>query len=334
MSIAITDDGKIDLDAANKALDEYATVAQESKDEAGEKDKTISGDSTSDDDKSVEGDAAAKEGGDEWWRELSEDLGELVESLGLSEDDLSEFDGPEEVERHAKILDKQLMKLGNRPGDEQVKALESKDEQEKKEELSERVAERPRGQDGRFIGKDAIPYEPELSSDEYDEQLVSEFKKMGEHFEGRILRLESMLRDSEERLRQSERQQYDTLVDSLGHPDLFGDPDQPRTKAHRDNKSKLLDTADVIAAGMKALGRNVSVTPALLKRALNQEFADHLSKKQRQDYAKRVKDQSKKRLSGGGSSAINKSDRWNGSPEKDPVLREFWDRVVKDNGGR
>jgi len=312
------EDGTLNKGAVEELLDDYektlpSAAAEEEKADAAEPDATEAG----------EGDAVVEGDSDEdWTAALSADLRELVESLEISEEELRDLSGPEELERHAKLHDKHIMRLGRTKPEE--------DEGESEEEPSPK----PRDKNGRFVKADEV-YEPSLSADEYDEAVVGEFKKVASHFGERIGRLEEMLQASEERAVAAERQQHDTLIDSLGHEDLFGNVDAPRSADQATNRQKLLESLDILRAGLTALGRRATVTPALMRRALNQEFAEKLSTKHRASLTKAIQKQGSRRLGGGKSKPSTlQSKAWSGDPERDPVLLEAYWEAAKEAGGR
>jgi hypothetical protein len=234
------------------------------------------------------------------------------------------------LQRHANLIDKQILRMGDRlrPGQEQEAVLKAQDEAE---EAQEKTTKQARDEHGRFTSE----YKTDITEDEYDEAIVKEFRKIAGHFEGRLKSLEGMLQQSEQRAREAEQQQYDTLIDSLGHEDLFGSSERARTSEQRNNRTKLLQTLDVLRAGYAAMGRDVAVTPTLVKRALNQEFSEKLTEKQRRDFTRKVQEQSKRKLVGAGQRAsTNENARWKGDPIKDPVLLEAYESIMREAGGR
>jgi hypothetical protein len=98
---------------------------------------------------------------------------------------------------------------------------------------------------------------------------------------------------------------------------------------------KLLESLDILRAGLTALGRRATVTPALMRRALNQEFAEKLSTKHRASLTKAIQKQGSRRLGGGKSKPSTlQSKAWSGDPERDPVLLEAYWEAAKEAGGR
>lgn len=331
------EDGTLDVESANKALDDYAQkfgapVVDEVENAPPEENTPVETD-----DKSGDDDAVAKDSDDDdWVSSLAEDMQELVASLGLTDDEVREFSGPEELQRHAHLLDKQLIRMGDklRPGEEQEAALASQDPAMSKMEAQQRVASQQRGDDGRFVKAETEgSYKPSIVADDYDNELVGEFQRIADHFENRIKFLEQVVQQTESRAREAELQQLDLMIDSLGYDDLFGNSTKVRSSEHKDNRVKLVETAHVLRAGMESLGRNVTVTPSLLKRALNQEFADQLTKKERQNITKRLQDQQKRRLGVGGRKASQSTQSaWSGDPTKDPGLHEAYWQMARESG--
>jgi hypothetical protein len=311
-----------ELETQQAAVEAHVAEAKELEQLAAE---AISGSSDTAEDPLGSGEeTAAPERGEEqdWVANLPDESRELMESLGLSEEEAREFSGPEELQRHAALLDRQLLRQGQSQDSGTQEA----------EETSPPVgqeAERPRGEDGRFVKADS-PYEPSLPEDEYDEAFIEEFKNLSGYFEGRLQNLEQQLRASEDRYLAAERQQMDVLVDHLGHDDLFGNSSKSVTAKQRQSRGRLLDTVAILQAGMRSLGSEVAATPALMRRALNQEFADQLAEKQRQGFTRDAISQSAKKL-GGGPSSFNREGK-----TEDPLefLRKVHENMEREAGGK
>lgn len=330
-----TENGKLDLDAANAVLDEFSEREAEREPEKetlrpGEDDKKA----PAKDDAPAPSDDE-QEDSDDWT--TAADLAELVESLGLSEEDLAEFGSREELDRHVKLLDKQLIRAGKealaKPGEEQEAALRAQAEAERRAEASERAKQQPR-KDGRFA-KTEEAEEPDesltLDEDYFDERLVAVHKQTV----SRLQQLEARLRVFEQRDTEAQQREivrtFDRIVDTLGHDDIFGKSAElaPGTDAWK-NRSGLYETTTELIAGAIANGKRVGMVESIVRRALNQRFADQLSKKQRQDFASKVRKQASRTL---GASQRNRPGKYDGPLEKDPELLELYRQLEKESGG-
>lgn len=331
------EDGTLDAGAAEKALDEKALddfEAANPPEETGDETKTETKDETSvaGDDKSAGGDDEAvvdtKVESEEDWVTNS-DYRELLESMSISEDDARKLSGPEELERLATHVDKRFLKEGQKVA-EQETALDAQDAAQKKADAQERAAQRERDKGGKFKSEDTDGYKPDLDENEFDEKVIGEFGRLNEHHqrryeqqEERIAKLEANHREAADRQTDS---MFDTIVDSLDNKELFGTSEAPNAKA----RGQLRTALDTLSAGMKALGTPVDMTPALVKRALNLEFADELNKQHRAAFTRKVQNQSQRKLGGGGQRTKSAGDEaWTGEPEDDPVLKEAYDRLEK-----
>jgi hypothetical protein len=279
-----------------------------------------------------EADAAAQPDGEDWVEQLSPEHQELATMLGLDADQLRELSGPEELERHAKLFDQVLY----RSAKEGVPEPEGTDTQQPPAE-----SESPRGKDGRFLPtkSETTGYEPSLSTDEYDEGLIQEFAKLSDtlsrRFDARVAELESQLAESRQQAVESQQQQLQTLVDTLGHDDLFGKTDGTRTKSQLANRDKLLTAAQVLRSGARSLGQEVAWTPTLLKRALQLEFSEQLTAQRQQQWAKGIQQQGKKKLGHSGKRVgLNDQAPWTGDPSHDPVLKQAFYSMLQDSGDR
>lgn len=322
-------DGTLDYDAASKVIDaETGAIEQEDLAEReGADAETTTKPAEEPSGKGKEESADTEIGDDNWVSR--EDIRELIDSLGLSEDDAREFSGPEELERHARFVDRQFMQEGKRlaqqlkPGEEQEAALASQDEAQRRMAAQQRASQQPR-EGGKFAkAEEAGDDDPPLNPEYFDEELVSKFNRQAE----RIKRLE-------ERIAQADSQQqeaaFHSIADSLGYEDLFG-KGLNRNSDQQQNLAKLLEATDVLIAGMASKGKAASLSPALVRRALNQEFADLLSTKNRRSYSERMLKQSGRKLGSGGQRVATGEQRpWNGPPEKDPALHQAYREMEKD----
>ena len=342
-------DGSIDVSAAEEAFDAYEqqhVVAEEEDTKAGKPaDETPPKPSDEEDDDEDDGEPAAGDAGDEEGDDWvsREDVRELVESLGLSAEEVAEFSGPEELERAARLLDRRLMEAGRqareKPGEAQEAALAAEEAARTRQEAQQRAAEQPRGQDGKFTSDDgeAGDYRPEITADYYDEALVGEFNRLDKHQADRIRQLESRLESFasqlEERSTAQEIERFDAIVDQLDEGELFGAADaiQPDSDPAR-NRAKLWEAVDTLRDVMAAQGKRATLTPALVRLALSVEFADKVSERQRRDFSRRVQQQSQRRLGSGGRRNAGPDRPWTGDPERDPVLLEAYAAMERENG--
>lgn len=302
-------DGSLDVEAANKFLaqvSEAEKANQTPADHSADADTAKPGDKPAGDvkEEDVQPDTAKPDTGDEWF--TAEDVRDLVETLGLSKEDLAEFSGRDELDRHVKLLDRQFMKAGkevvqrDKPGEnDQSLALQAIEEAKGREEQRERAAKQPR-ENGRFT-KPAEDDLPKLDPDEFDERLV----KAMDARDQRIRQLEERLlsRDAEESQSRHRMMQarFDSIVDQLGHDELFGKSEElkPGTEPFK-QRAKLWDAMSVLAAGMESRGRPVTdISQSLIVRAFNQEFAGHVQKQTQQQFASRIRKQAARRFGGG-----------------------------------
>ena len=331
-------DGTLDYDAASKVIDaETGAIEQEDLAEReGADAETTTKPAEEPSGKGKEESADTDIGDDNWVSR--EDIRELIDSLGLSENDAREFSGPEELERHARFVDRQFMQEGKRlaqqlkPGEEQEAALASQDEAQRRMAAQQRASQQPR-EGGKFAkAEEAGDDDPPLNPEYFDEELVSKFNRQAE----RIKRLEERIAQADSQQREASHRQmvsaFDSIVDTLGHEDVFGKSDGlDRDSDHWKNRAKLWEAASVLVAGMASKGKAASLSPALVRRALNQEFADLLSTKNRRSYSERMLKQSGRKLGSGGQRVATGEHRpWNGPPEKDPALHQAYREMEKD----
>ena len=304
----INEDGVLDEKAAGEEIDR---VMNETKEEPKEE-TLIQGD-----EQSVEDDAATDDGesdSDDWT--TADDISELADSLGYSEDDLSDFSGPEEFERHVRLLDRELKR--NRPGDAQELALEADEIGRKKDERLLKVEEQYR-ENGKFAKK---PIElPKLDPDEFDERLVEALEAR----DAKIAELEEMLNGNTQN---SILQGFDNIVDDMNLPDLFGTSEKP----NRAERSRLFDEYKEMFNYLEAQGKPVSgkkANRAIVLRAYNLEFADEIKKQSRRELTTKAKRQASRIT---GSARRSGEKKYDGPVEKDPSLLQAFKEMEAENG--
>ncbi len=340
----IKEDGTLDEKAAEKILDQHGkdnppdpaddddgAGKGKEEDKPGEKPGDEKpGDDEPEDEETVpdENDTGDDEEDDEW--RTTEDAIEILESLDLTEEDIEGFSDLEELQRHADLVDKQAFAAGkaakDKPGDEREAAL-------KAERAAREKAARERDANGRLKSEEKA-YKPGLDPDIQDQDLIEEFTKLGSHYEDRIQRFEAELkefRDEQVTFRQEQADAaFGAMVDTLGEGKLLGTSKAPKPKA----LARLQDAVEILQAGLASKGRSDVMTPALIKRALQLEFADELKKQERRSLNEKIRKQSKKKLGGGGrGSKSGKQAEWKGEPEDDPVLHAAFKELQAEGGG-
>jgi len=341
----LTEDGKFDVETATQFLDDFEAanrpVEIEQPEKPDGKEKTpgrqrdekgrfqAAADENETDASADEGNAEAddtaagdKAGGDEW--AATDEAKELLSSLEISEDEAREFSGLEELQRHAKLLDKRFYEEGKQAAEASLKQGEE---------------EKPAKQEAKETGQDKSDeeagFKSKLDPDEFDENVIGEFERVGTHVEERIARYEKRLEEMESRYKEligrEARKSFDMICDSLDQDKLLGSADSP----NREARDKLHDAVETFTAGLKARGKPADVTPALVKRALNVEFAEEIEKQRRDSFAKTVRKQSSRKLGGGGTRPADRSDQvWKGDPTRDPVLLAAHAEMEKESGAR
>jgi len=267
------------------------------------------------------GDEAAEEGekaGEESW--LDAGLKAEAAAIGLEESELADFASREELERALRLFDKKALEAGR-------KALaESEDDKGQ-----------PRNERGQFEKKPKADQKPEEAKDgrfeispkfkeAYDEDIVGELTRLRDHYETRLDAYEARFAALDERLAAAdaaaEERHFDSLVDSLGHADLFGKTDaedakqlQRRKDLHVAVKAQLI--------GLAQLGRPTELNESLVNRVARMVFAEDLGKKDLKNRTRKISRQSNGRQGGG---ATRPQD-----PREDP--RDEADRLYRELAG-
>ena len=245
------------------------------------------------------------EGQAEW---LDDDLKAEVAAYGIDEEELADFTSREELERALRFLDRSALEAGRKAQAEGTETTRDENGRFTKEEPKEGKPESESG------------YEVKLDKDVYDDELVDEFSRMRDHYESRIAALESRFEDI---AAEAETQQFDGIVDSLGHSDLFG-------KSGKENSKQLQRRQDLFVAvkaqqiGLQTMGRKVDLNESLVNRVARMVFAEDLGKKDLKARTRKLSAQSSK-IMGGGTTRPQ-------DPREDP--RDEFDRLYKQLEGR
>jgi hypothetical protein len=242
---------------------------------------------------------------------LDDDLKAEVSAYGISEDELADFASREEVERAMRLFDKSALEAGRKA-------------------LAEGEKGATRDDKGRFIPKgetetkepEKAPvaktggYEVKLDKAVYDDAIVEEFLQLRDHYEARLETLEARFKEADAK---AEQQQFDSLVDSLGHTDLFGKPDKEDAK-QRQRREDLYVAVKAQIIGLQAYGRPTEMSESLINRVARMVFADELGKKDLKSRTNRISRQSNGRMGGG---ATRPSE-----PQEHP--RDWADKLYKE----
>lgn len=267
-----------------------------------------------------DGDATAKpdegkgeKADDRSW--LDDDLKAEVSAYGIGEDELADFASREEVERTLRVFDKAALEAGRKAMAEGEPKETGRDDK------------------GRFVAKAAETetkepenksgYEVKLDKAVYDDEIVAEFSRMRDHYEGRIDAVTSQFESRLEAIEaRAEEQHFDSLVDSLGHSDLFGKSDKEDAKQLQRRKD-LHVAVKAQMLGLNALGRPTEMSESLINRVARMVFAEELGKKELKDRTKKIAKQANGRQGGGATRPTD-------PPEQN---RDWADRLYRELQG-
>lgn len=218
---------------------------------------TGSDDTVTDSDQSVEDETT----GEEDW--LTDDLKAEVAAYGIDEETLAEFTSREELERALRVFDKTLLEAGRKAmaSDEESKEDTARDEQGR--------FQKQESQDGKF--------EITLDKEVFDEDLVNEITRMRDHYESRIDALESRFHEADAR---AEEQHFDSVVDSLGHADLFGKSGNENSKQLKRRQDVFLAFKEMEAGAKSVSGRVIEMNDITVGRMARMLFAEEIGKKE------------------------------------------------------
>jgi hypothetical protein len=191
-------------------------------------------------------------------------------AYGLDDTDLAEFSSREELDRALRLLGKTAFQEG------QKAVVEDKDQVDRNEK-------------GQFVKKEETTekeksYKVLLDKDRYDDEIVNEFERMRDYYESRLQSLESSLQAISTK---AEELEFDSYVDALGHPELFGKTGK-ETEEELGRRKELLVAVKAQIIGLERLGRPVKFSDQLVNRVANMVFADELNKKRLKQQTQKV----------------------------------------------
>lgn len=219
--------------------------------------------------------------GDETW--LDDDLKAEVAARGIDETELAGITSRDELDRAMRFLDKAALEAGRKAKAKSGNAKEEKPEENK-------------SKDGQ--------YEISINKELFDEELVEEFTKMRDHYETRMTALEARFQQADA---QAVEQRFDSIVDSMGHKDLFGISGKESEKEH-ERRSSLFEEAEALQLGMQVQGRSVDLDAALVNRVARMVFAEELGKKDLKARTRKLASQGDGRMGGGATKAHNSTE--------------------------
>ena len=227
----------------------------------------------------------------------------LVSAIGISDEQLASFSSREELNRALMLLDHGVMQAGRQAAKQTP--------QEQQEQVPEgRQEAEPEGFD---LG---------LDPEEYGEEVVGQLGKLQQHFEERISRIEQA---GQQQVAQAFNRQFDAVVDTLGHKDLFGETGK-ETSQQMDNRRTLRSEWKFYSAGRERHELATTLDNPLLSRVMQFAFAEHISKQQRKNLTQKITRQSQMRM---GGSVTKPTDPKQSFEEK---MDDLYDKLDRENG--
>lgn len=244
----------------------------------------------------------------EW---LTDEVKAEASAYGLSESEIADFTSREELDRALRLFDKTALEAGR-------KAMATQSEEVARNEKGQFVKkEEPKAAESKDSKEGQ--YQVSLSPDLYDEEIINEFSRMRDHYESRLSVLEKHFMEASAA---AEEQQFDSLVDSLGHADLFGTTGKESEK-ELERRRDLNVAVKAQMIGLQKLGRPAKMSQQLIARVANMVYGEELAKKRLKQQTAKISKQSQLRQGGSPTKPLPPSD--------DP--REEADRLYRELSG-
>lgn len=243
----------------------------------------------------------------EW---LTDEVKAEAAAYGIDELEMSDFASREEFDRALRLFDKTALEAGRKAlaEGEDGKVRNEKGQFVKKEAPKDDQSKGEAPKDGR--------YQVSLSPDLYDEEIIGEFARMRDYYESRLEVLESYFAEASA---SAEEQRFDSFVDSLGHPDLFGVTGKESEK-ELERRRDLNVAVKAQMIGLAKLGRPAEMSQQLISRVANMAFGEELGKKLLKKQTSRISRQSQMRQGGSPTKPL--------PPSSDP--RDEADRLYRE----
>jgi len=217
--------------------------------------------------KSGEESAEGEKAGEESW--FDEDLKAEVAALGLEESELADFASREELERALRLFDKKALEAGRKA---MAEAEGKSDEGKPRNERGQFEKKEPKADQKPAEGKEGRYEISPKFKESFDEDMVGELTRLRDHYESRLDAYESRFAAMEDRLTAAdaaaEEKHFDSLVDSLGHTDLFGKTDAEDAK-QLERRKDLHVAVKAQMLGLAQLGRPTELSASMWPRLIS-----------------------------------------------------------------
>jgi hypothetical protein len=247
--------------------------------------------------------------GQEW---LDAGLRSLAMAVGVSEDKLSEFGSRQELERALDLVDSHALELGRQKLAEQTSV-----------KTEEKPVATPDVGEAKPVETKAGDVSKFLLPDDYPDDVVKPHNEFVKATEARMKILEAKLARFEEvehqRSAYAVRQKFIGVVESLGHPELFGTAEN-RTPEQMERVSKLWDHHRAHVTGLVAEGRRGETNKPFVERAMYAVFGKDLIEKGKQEVVSGLKAQSAKRMGGPSGKPMRDVNTGKHTPTENPAV--------------
>lgn len=239
------------------------------------------GEDTAEGDNVPSGEKTGKGKSDNWRKDAKAEAA----AYGVSDEELAEFTSREELDRALNLFDRQLDAEREKLDGDQTGEDDDPNKGESQED----------GQgSGPEDGQSEATYEVRLDEDIYDEELVDEFTRMRDHYEGRIAALEERFTNADSL---AAEQSFDRNVDALEFSKMFGKTGE-ESGAELDRRKELYEQVQIEQLVMSRLGRSVD-HDALVRRVARSLYPDEYDKKLIRNHTRRISRQHNMRQGGG-----------------------------------
>ena len=251
---------------------------------------------------------------------LDNELRGLATAVGVPEKVLGEVGSRQELERMLSVIEQRAVEAGKKQFPGESPKVEEKKPLVPAQSSTDAAAQQQ--------ARDVSKY---LMADAFDDGVTNPHNQFVKDTDARIAALEAMVQAKiqpvVERLANAEQnrgvqstmQQFDSALDSIGHPELFGVAGE-RTAEQLANAARVWDFHRAHVLGLMQQGRQGRTDKTFVSRAVQAEFGEQLTKQAQKQVTDKLKKQQSKIMGGPSGKALGDVSNGKVRPTENPAV--------------
>ena len=275
-------------------------------------------------------------------------IDEFGATYGFTPEQTAEINSIEELKAAARLLDQ------SRTNDRQRAQYQQQQQEAYRQQQAQQQAQYPpqqqppsQGQPQQQPGQTYDQFIQQLRDEEYGEPMIGAIEAI--HAENQQLRQIAAnsqevsnraldtIRSRDEQHARAMQDQYDNnfveFLDTLGHPELFGESGKSPTEEQKLNARAAYDDTIQVQQTLAAEGRPMRLSAAIVERGCRNRFASQIDQKSAKEKTRRVKKQAGQIMGASGNqpAAEDEDAPRTGDVDTDPVLQSFLRKLRTEN---